>query len=106
MNPKYKNHLPKFSDPSPLLSSLFKLDLLKKVLEVVDSPTPKCEFKKRGEFLFRETVAMAPHKRFVYRKKKKHDGPPNFFWKNLPYFYLAFLGMKTERDLKKSYVLL
>ena len=38
---KYKNHLTKFSDSFPLLPSLSKLALLKKVLEVVDSPGPK-----------------------------------------------------------------
>ena len=62
MNSKYKNHLTKFSEPFPL-PSLSKLELLKKLLEVlltIPGPHGTSKMKKPGRFLIRETVAMTP----------------------------------------------
>ena len=67
-------------------------------------PNGKCEIKKRGGFLVKETVAMAPRRKFFLYKKKTKWWTSKFFLKKFIlflYFYMAFLGINTERDLKK-----
>ena len=102
-NPKHKNLLLEFSDLSPVLHSLLKLALLKKFSEVVDSPNKPKRYmwnKKRGEFFIRGIVAMTPCRAFFLSQTITKWWSFRFFL-NLRYFYMAFLGIRIERDLKK-----
>ena len=69
MNSKYENYLSKFSDLAPLLPSLSKWALLKKIIEIVDRPirpNGTSKIKKRGEFLIGETVVAAAPRRVFF----------------------------------------
>ena len=82
---------------------LSKLTLLKKFLEVVDSPRPKrYMWNKKKEPVSSKKQWLWHHVgNFFHLKNNKMADSEYFFWKNLPFFYMGFFMIKTERDWKK-----
>ena len=96
ISPKYKNHLPKFSDSSPLLASLSKSAQLNKFLELVDSPRPKWYSGATKQWLW-----VLRRGFFLSQKITKWRTWNFFFEKIYLIFILLFFWDKNWTGLKK-----